>query len=116
MNTGVYQIMGVIAENEGQPQEFFEVNYGYKDTGSHTFEIPITVGGLIKLRIFKDDTFTDTYEKVHNRLQTILERVFVDINFFNGAKQRPATSLWELITNKEDGESGNAPMKMNPIS
>ena len=50
-----------------------------------------------------------------NRLQTILERVFVDINFFDGKKQRPAVSLWELITSKEDGYNGEPPMYLEEI-
>ena len=115
MNTGAYQIMGVIANNTDEAQVFWDVNYGFKDTGSATFKKPITGGGTIQLRIFKDDTFTPTVSDVQNRLQTILERVFVDINFHNGNKQRPATSLWELVTSKEDGEYGNTPMHVDQI-
>ena len=117
MNTGVFQIMGVIAENDGQiAQEFWDVNYGYKDVGSGTFLNNIVTNGRIALRIFKDDTFTPTIEVVQNRLQTILERVFVDINFINGVIQRPATSLWELITSKQNGEGGEPPMYIDEIT
>ena len=65
--------------------------------------------------IFKDDTFTPTAAKVEERKQTILERVFVDINFFDGKKQRPAMSLWELITSKEDGDNGVSPIILETI-
>ena len=116
MNTGVYQVMGVIVNGTNSAQVLWDVNYGFKDTGSATFKTPITGGGTIQLRIFKDDTFTPTRAKVEERLQTILERVFVDINFIDGKKQRPATSLWELITSKEDGESGQPPMRLDNIA
>ena len=116
MNTGVYQVMGVKAQNDGEPEQLVDINYGYKDTGRHTFIETITGSGSIRLRIFKDDTFTPTVEDVQNRLQTILERVFVDINFFNGIKERPGKSLWELITSKEDGDSGNTTMIVSGIT
>ena len=64
MNTGVYQIMGVIANNIDEAQVFWDVNYGFKDTGSTTFKTPIIGGGKIQLRIFKDNTFTPTIANV----------------------------------------------------
>ena len=83
MNTGVYQIMGVIADNPTETEVYFNVNYGYKDIGQATFKTPIVGGGKIRLRIFKDDTFTRKIEDVQNNMQTILERVYVDFNSFN---------------------------------
>ena len=115
MNTGVYQVMGIIAQNDGGPEEFFDVNYGYKDKGEKTFRNALVGNSSIKIRIFKDNTFTPNIASVQNKLQTILERFFVDMTFFDGYKQRPATSLWELITSKEDGDNGNPPMIVNSI-
>ena len=69
----------------------------------------------IKLRVFKDNTFTPTVANVQNRLQTILERIIVDINFYNGNKYR-TVNLWELTQSKEDGNNGRPPITMEGVN
>ena len=90
-------------------------NYGYKDVVNHTFTTNEDLGSLPIIRLFiqKDKTFTSTKTEVENRLQTILERVYVDVTTDDGIY--PARNLWELTQSKELGETGSTPMSINNI-
>lgn len=82
ITTSVFQIMGYYAtDDEFNVLTAFN-NYGYVDTKDIPFkeEYRITKGGKLELRIIKDPLFTPTKEKVQENLQTILERVYIDLN------------------------------------
>ena len=96
MNTGVYQVMGCLAMTSEYVGKWLSFNYGYKDVVNHTFTTSEDLGAnaIIRLFIQKDKTFTPTAVEVNNRLQTILERVYVDVTTNDGSYT--SKNLWEL--------------------
>lgn len=82
ITTSVFQIMGYYATDEEFNVLTAFNNYGYVDVKDITFknEQRIPKDGKLELRIIQDPLFTPTREKVEENLQTILERVYIDIH------------------------------------